>query len=141
MDYITIETLRKMREAGFTYPDYEHLLNYGMLYHYNGDEYFIGGFSACGFSDRDRDAAEHGEWLPEAAQLMSWLTDTDFGLCISVEDGRYFSIQATDMLDGTLYEGGGYSLADALAKVITKICRSKRRPYVPRSRLKLEIIQ
>ena len=53
MDYITIETLRKMREAGFTYPDYERLLNYGMLYHYNGDEYFIGGFSAGGFCDRN----------------------------------------------------------------------------------------
>lgn len=140
MDYITIETLRKMREAGFSYPDYEHFLNYGMLYHYNGDEYFIGGFSADGFCDRDRAAAEHGEWLPEASQLLSWLTDTDFRVCISAEDGRHYAVQAADLMDGTLYEGGGYTLADALAKVITKICKSDRRPYIPKSRLRVKLI-
>ena len=45
MDYITIDTLRKMKAVGFTYPEYEHFLNYGMLFYYNDDEYFIGGFS------------------------------------------------------------------------------------------------
>ena len=39
MDNITIDTLRKMKAVGFTYPDYEHLLNYGMLFYYNNDEY------------------------------------------------------------------------------------------------------
>jgi len=141
MDYITIDTLHKMRAVGFSYPDYEHFLNYGMLYHYNGDEYYIGGFSSGEFSDQDKEVAEQGEWLPEASQLLSWLTDTDFSVSISVEDGVYFTIQATDMLDGTLYNGGGLTLANALAKTITKICKSNRRPYIPKSRLRLEIIK
>ena len=140
MDYITIDTLRKMRAVGFSYPYYEHLLNYGMLYHYNGDEYFIGGFSAGGFNDQDREAAEHGEWLPEAAQLLSWLRDTHFSVNLSVED-MYCSVQAADMTNGALYNGGGFTPADALAKTIIKICKSNRRPYIPESRLRLEIMQ
>ena len=141
MDYITIDTLRKMKAVGFSYPDYEHFLNFGMLYYYNEDEYFIGGYSAGEFTDKDREVAEHGEWLPEASQLLSWLTDTDFTVNISVDDEMYFAIQATDMVDGTAYNGGGLTLANALAKTITKICKSKHRPYIPKSRLTLEIIE
>ena len=140
MDYITINTLRKMRAAGFSYPDYEHFLNYGMLFYYNNDEYFIGGFSNGAFSDIDKEVAQKGEWLPEAAQLLEWLADTDFKVTIMVDDGRYFSIQAIDTVDGTLFDGGGLTLADALAKTITKICKSNRRNYIPRAKLRLEII-
>lgn len=141
MDYITIDTLRKMRAAGFSYPEYEHFLNYGMLFYYNDDEYFIGGFSNGAFSDMDIEAVQQGEWLPEAAQLLEWLTNTDFKVNISIDDGQYFTIKATDMINGALYNGGGLSLADALAKTITKICKSNRRSYVPRARLRLEIIE
>lgn len=141
MDYITIGTLQKMRSAGFSYPDYEHFLNYGMVYRYNGEEYFIGGSSDGDFTDQDREAAEHGEWLPEASQLLSWLTDTDFSVEICVEDGAYFLIRATDKTDGTPYRGGGYTLANALARVIIKICKSNRRPYLPKSRQRLAIVE
>ena len=141
MDHITIDTLRKMKAAGFSYPDYEHFLNFGMLYYYNDDAYFIGGYSAGEFSDKDREVAAHGEWLPEASQLLSWLTDTDFRVNISVDDGMYFSIQATDMADGTIYNGGDLTLANALAKTITKICKSKHRPYIPNTKPRLEITE
>ena len=140
MEYITIDTLRKMRAAGFSYPDYEHFLNYGMLYHYNGDEYSIGGFSAGDFSDKDKSIAENGEWLPDSNQLLEWLIDTNFKINISVGDEKYFSIQATDLINGNLYNGGGATLADALAKTITKICKSNQRPYIPKPKLRLEII-
>ena len=141
MDYITIDTLRQMCAVGFSYPDYEHFLNYGMLYHYNGDEYFIGGFSGDDFRDQDREVAAKGQWLPEASQLLSWLTATDFSVTISVDEKMYFSIQATDTINGTQYTGGGLTLANALAKTITKICKSHRRPYIPRSTHRLEIIE
>jgi len=141
MDYITIDTLRKMRAAGFSYPEYEHFLNYGMLFYYNDAEYFIGGFSNGTFSDMDKEAVQQGEWLPEAVQLLEWLTNTDFKVSISIDDGQFFTIKATDMVDGTLYNGGGLTLANALAKTITKICKSNRRSYVPRARLRLEIIE
>jgi len=141
MDYITIDTLRKMKAVGFSYPDYEHFLNYGMLYYYHNDEYFIGGYSNGNFSDQDREVAQQGEWLPEAVQLLEWLTNTDFKVSISIDDEQYFTIQAIDMIDGTLFNGGGLTLANALAKTITKICKSKHRPYIPKTRLKLEIIE
>ena len=139
MDYITIDTLRKMKAVGFTYPEYEHFLNYGMLFYYNDEEYFIGGFSNNTFSDLDKEVAQQGEWLPEAAQLLEWLTNTDFKVTISIEEGHYFSIQAIDTTDGTLFNGGGLTLANALAKTITKICKANRRSYVPRAKLRLEI--
>lgn len=139
MDYITIDTLRKMKAVGFTYPEYEHFLNYGMLFYYNDEEYFIGGFSNNTFSDLDKEVAQQGEWLPEAAQLLEWLTNTDFKVTISIDEGQYFSIQAIDITDGTLFNGGGLTLANALAKTITKICKANRRSYVPRAKLRLEI--
>ena len=141
MDYITIDTLRKMRSAGFSYPEYEHFLNYGMLFYYHDDEYFIGGFSNGAFSELDKEVSQQGEWLPEAAQLLEWLTNTDFKVSISIDDGQYFSIQAIDMIDGTLFNGGGVTLANALAKTITKICKSNRRQYIPNSRPRLDIIE
>ena len=139
MDYITIDTLRKMKAVGFTYPEYEHFLNYGMLFYYNDEEYFIGGFSNNTFSDLDKEVAQQGEWVPEAAQLLEWLTNTDFKVTISIDEGQYFSIQAIDITDGTLFNGGGLTLANALAKTITKICKANRRSYVPRAKLRLEI--
>ena len=141
MDYITIDTLRKMKAVGFSYPEYEHFLNYGMLFYYNDDEYFIGGFSNNTFSDLDKEVAQQGEWLPEAAQLLEWLTNTDFKVTISIDEGHYFSIQVIDTTDGTLFNGGGLTLANALAKTIAKICKSNRRSYVPRAKLRLEIIE
>lgn len=141
MDYITIDTLKKMRAVGFTYPEYEHFLNFGMLFYYNDEEYFVGGFSNDTFSELDKEAALNGEWLPEAAQLLEWLTNTDFKVTISNDDGQYFSIQAIDMIDGTHFIGGGLTLANALAKTITKICKSNRRSYIPRTRLRLGIIE
>ncbi len=137
---ITIETLRKMQKAGFSYPDYEHWLNRGMVYDYHDDEYVIGGFCGDDYSQQEREVARECEWLPDADQLLSWLKDTDFKVSMDMENG-YFSIEATDMINGAVYNGGGFTLADALAKVIMKICKSKRRPYQPKPMLRCEIVK
>ena len=139
MDHISIETLGKLRAVGFTYPEYEHFINYGMVYYYNGDEYFIGGYSTGDFSERDKEVAKYGEWLPDSSQLLSWLTDTAFSVTISVED-LFFSVQAIDTVDGTQYIGRDVTPANALAKTIIKICKANRRPYVPPIKPRLEII-
>lgn len=140
MDYITIDTLRKLQEVGFSYPEYEHFLNIGMLFFIDGDEYLIGG---CGdvFTERDEEVAKHGEWLPDATQLLSWLKNTGFVVAFAVDEEGYYSAQAKDMKNETLYIGGDYTLANALAKVIYKICKSKRREYVPQATLRLEITE
>ena len=133
MDYITIETLRKMKASGFSYPEYEHFLNYGMLYYYHHDEYFIGGYSAGEFSDLDREVAQNGEWLPEATQLLEWLAINDFTVNITIDDSKYFIVQATGIVDSSLFDGAAPDLSNALAATITKICKSKCHPDIPTS--------
>ena len=140
MDYITVHTLRKLKKAGFSYPDYEHFLNKGMVYYYQDNEYFIGGRTFDSFTEFDKAAARDGEWLPEACQLLSWLRNTDFKVDISVE-GNYFAVQATDLIIGSVFLSEGYSLADTLAFLIRKICKSKQREYVPQSVLRLQILE
>ena len=140
MDYITIDTMRKLQSVGFSYPEYEHALNNGMLFYYNGDEYFVGGYTMDSFSLIDREVAEKGQWLPDASQLLDWLQNTDFSVIISTDADSYFSIQATDLINGQIYSCGGATCANALAKLIFKICKSKKRIYMPRETLRIPII-
>lgn len=136
MDYITIHTLRKMRAVGFSYPEYEHFLNHGMLFYYQDDEYRIGGFSKDDFTEQDKIVAERGEWLPEASQLLAWLKNTDFRVTISMDETSYYSVKATDIINNAFYTASDYTLANALAKVIMKIYKSHLRRYVPRSSIR-----
>ena len=140
MDNITINTLRELKAVGFSYPEYEHLLNLGMLYFYQNDEYQIGGSCGADFTEQDQIIAQQGEWLPDSSQLLDWLGNTDFSVNILMDDVHHFSVQATDTVNGLLYTGGGYGLSNALAKVILKICKSKQREYTPRETLMLRII-
>ena len=139
MDYITIDTMKMLKSVGFSYPEYEHALNNGMLYYYNGDEYFIGGFTMNSFSSLDHEVAKHGQWLPYASQLLKWLQNTDFSVIISTDADTYFSVQAKDLINGEIYSCGGATCANALAKLIFKICKSKKRRYVPRETLWIPI--
>ncbi len=141
MDYITIDTLRKLQAVGFTYPEYEHFLNVGMLFFYNDDEYLIGGFCNDNFSEKDIEVAQQGVWLPESSQLLEWLKNTHFNVKITLNEEAYYSVQATDTINQSLYSGSGYPLANALAKVIIKICKSKQRAYIPEPTLRLHIEQ
>lgn len=136
MDFLTIHTLRKMRVAGFSYPEYEHFLNQGNLFYYQDDEYLIGGFSKDDFTEQDKIVAEHGEWLPEASQLLAWLKSTDFHVAISMDETSYYAVQATDTINHAVYVGGDYTLANALANVILKICKSHLRAYTPKSSIR-----
>lgn len=141
MDYITIYTLRKMRVVGFSYPEYEHFLNHGMLFYYQDDEYLIGGFSKDDFTEQDKEVAQQGEWLPEATQLLKWLQKVDFSVAVSMDEVNYYSVQAMDTINGAIYTGGDYTLANALAKVIIKVCKSNRREYTPKTTLRLRAIE
>lgn len=99
MDYITIDTLRKLQAVGFTYPEYEHFLNIGMMFFYNDDEYLIGGYCKGDLSEKDIEVAQRGDWLPEASQLLEWLKNTHFNVTITLNDEPYYSVQATDTIN------------------------------------------
>lgn len=141
MDYITFDTIQKLQSVGFTYPEYEHCLNHGMLFYYNGDEYTIGGFTMDSFSALDEEVAKHGQWLPYSSHLFKWLEYTDFTVSVLTDSDGYFSVQATDLINNEVYSCGGITLANALAKLIYKILKSKKRTYLPREAIVAWVLQ
>lgn len=140
MDYITLNTLQKLKDAGFSYLEYEHFLNNGMMFYYQGDEYLIGGYSNEDFSEQDVEVAQNGVWLPEASQLLSWLVHTGFRTIITNDGQGYYEVQATDLINGLIYYGKDLTFANALAVTIKRICKSKQREYIPESTLRLQIV-
>lgn len=123
MENITYETMQKLKSVGFSYPDYEHFLNSGMMYDVQGEQYLISGNSVDGFSEQDRLAAQEGCWLPDGEQLLKWLQNNGFAVTIQWDAAeRYFHVMAKDGLSGTEYSRGGPTFADALALLIYKIC-------------------
>ena len=140
MDYITLNTLQSLKDVGFSYPEYEHFLNNGMLFYYQGDEYFIGGYSNGNFSKQDMEIARNGVWLPEASQLLAWLVHTGFRVTITNEENGYYNIQAIDLINGSEYKGKDLTFANTLAVVIKKICKSQKREYIPEVTFRLQII-
>ena len=139
MDYISLNVLQKLKASGFSYPEYEHFLNNGMLFYYQGDEYLIGGYSKGNFSEQDIEVAKNGVWIPEASQLLSWLAHTDFCTTITNDGEGCYKVQATDLVNGSIYYGRDLTFANALAVVIKKICRSKQREYIPEPTFRLQI--
>ena len=129
MDNITEYMMRQLQSVGFSYPDYEHHLNFGMLYAWNGGAYRIGGSEDGEFSDSDRQVAAEGLWLPDGSQLLDWLKGCGFTASIQLDGNGYFHVTATEPASGSQYTGGGMLLSHALHKVIYKICKSGR--YVP----------
>ena len=73
MNYITHCMMKKLKEAGFSFPFYEQHMNVGMIYYYQNNEYFIGGFCCSEYSALDKLAANKGCWLPTEAELLEWL--------------------------------------------------------------------
>ena len=130
MENLTFETMKALKSAGFTYPEYEHFLNYGMVYYYLGKEYTIGGCWDADFSKQDELIAREGCWLPDESQLCTWLVACDFSYQIQWDNKqRYFHVEIIDEVTGAQYHGGGITLVNALAKGILKICKSGLRCY------------
>lgn len=140
MDNITESMMLKLKSVGFCYPDYEHRLNMGMVYSYQGIEYCIGGWENGEFTEADRLVAKEGLWLPDGAQLLAWLRSNAFSVAIHLDAAeQYWHVCATDSVTGAEFTGGGIPLAYALHKVIYKICKSNQREYNPVSTLQLAI--
>lgn len=123
MTYISLMTKRKLDSVGFSFPDYEEFLNLGMVYAYQDDEYFIGGFCRNDFTETDRRVSENGEWLPDCDQLLRWLQQCSFDVSIqwNNEESRY-NISATQVEYGK-FEVETMDLAEGLGKIIYKICK------------------
>lgn len=124
MDNITEYMMRKLQSVGFSFPDYEHHLNFGMLYAWNDSTYRIGGWEDGEFSELDHQAAADGLWLPNSSQLLDWLKGCGFTASIRLDADGYFHVTAAEPSSGRQYTGGGPLLSHAMHKVIFKICKS-----------------
>lgn len=105
MEHITLDTLKKLISVGFSFGDYEHHLNKGMLYYYDNDEYLIGGYSNKDFTDEEKRISENGTWIPDADSLLKWLQSC--GFCYRIEWDGYYNVSAIDD-SGTCFEAGGF---------------------------------
>lgn len=140
MDHITEHMMRQLLSVGFSYPDYEHHLNYGMLFYYQDSYYYIGGWEHDDFSETDILAAQDGLWIPDGSQLLEWLKYNAFTVSIQFDsEEQYFHASATDTRTGRTYAGGGPLSSHALHKIIYKICKSNLREYAPEKKLRIPI--
>ena len=140
MDYLSYEQMQKLKSVGFTYPEYEHLLNLGMVYYYHGREYFIGGYDCSGYTETDRIIAQEGCWLPSGEQLLRWLAQIEFSVNILWDtDRQCFNINAIDSHTKSCYCANGKVLTYTLANLVYKICKANLRPYSPNVLVKLRI--
>lgn len=139
MTYISLEMKRKLKNVGFCFPDYEDFLNSGMIFSYQDDEYIIGGFCNADFSPTDKEIAQKGEWLPDCHQLLQWLQQCHFDISISwdMQESRFYL--SAIYLDGSKYEAKSVDLADGLANIIYRICRTNNGECAPDRLFRLKI--
>lgn len=136
MNNVSFYTMKELISCGFRFPQYEHFLNKGMVYYYEGDEFVIGGYSESEFTDEEKLIAQKGLWLPNSCQLLEWLQATDFRYTIEWNPkNNYYCVSAHDCRCNGTYTAGGIDFVNAVAKVICKICKSRKREYAPRERL------
>ena len=141
MGYITYETMQQLKAVGFSFPTYEHFLNLGMTYYYQGNEYIIGGNLTSEFTEKDKIVAREGCWLPTAEQLLEWFALVEIDVYIQLDaSDRCYCITATDFSTGMQASNKGRTLALSLAMLIQKFCKKGLRPYIPKGvqRLKIE---
>lgn len=132
MSYITYEMMQDLLKVNFRFPAYEHFLNLGMIYYYQGSEYFIGGESSEDFSEKDKIVARDGCWLPEDTQLLEWLKLVGMEYQIEFNSANnMLQIRVKDNVSDASYEAKGGTLAGVLWSVIRKICKANLRSYLP----------
>ena len=122
---LTIDMMSNLKKHGFTFEQFEHDCNPGMVYYYDNCEYILGGrCDGTPCSDEDQMAAQKGQWLPDESHLMLWLQwKLDYDVTVEyVADKRYFygTAKNTDVEE---FKGSGPDLLCCLYKLILKICK------------------
>lgn len=140
-DHLTEIMMARLQSVGFRFPDFEHELNSGMFFSYQNKTYCIGGWWGKEYSQEERNIVSEGLWLPDSSQLLRWLIDNDFSISIDIDShDYYFHVFTLDSTNGCQYAGEGQVLSYALYDVIYKICKAKRRKYIPDRILTLDVI-
>ena len=124
---LTIDMVNILRSKGFQYKELEHMCNIGMVYYYDGVEYTIGGrWDESPLTQDDHKISEIGTWLPDEAQLISWLQKNEYDISINyIHEKSYFNAVAKKEIYSVSYKGSGPDLSCCLYKLILKILNDR----------------
>lgn len=140
--HVFYEEMSKLVNAGFSFPDYEHELNGGMVYFFDQNTYIIGGPWQEKFTEHDKLVSKLGCWLPDDSQLWDWLYRNTFDVIYHWSDSDHcFFLSANDCITGQSYSARGEVLVHTLSELVYEICKSNRRCYTPERNLRLEILK
>ncbi len=133
----SVFVMEKLRKAGFSFGEDEHLLYPGTVYFYKGKEYIIGGFEKPVFnsneilefsyenvySDIDITVSSKGTRLATVDDLLWYieLNSYSFNLKYSTEDRYFYADFIGD--NGHSFSSSGPSFIAFLEKSVLKIAR------------------
>lgn len=137
---LTVESVKKLREAGFTFKQFENDCNIGNVYDYDGNIYTVGGkWGKSSYTSEAMEFSQNGVWLPDESDLMKWLQLTHHDVQILyLNEECYFHGTARNE-NGEIFTGGGPDLLCCLEKMIYKICKKSSTAPIPDQILVLEI--
>lgn len=139
MNILELYIYQELKKSGFTYKYYEDPSNYvkGMSFLYNGKVWIFGG-KFYGKRGELPEEIKNGIWLPDESYFLSWLEENDFSFLIKYD--TLYRVEATDLLTSAQYRANGANLSQALAYLITNICKKSIRPYDTKEIERYEII-
>ncbi len=139
MNIIELYLYQELKKSGFTYKYYENPSHYekGMAFLYEGKEWIYGGrcLESCYQLPKE---IQEGIWLPDESYLLQWLTENDFVFLIKYD--TLYRVEATDEITKSQYRAKGANLSQALAYLITNICKKNIRHYDTKEIERYEII-
>ena len=131
---LTIDMMLNLKKYGFSFEEFEHDCNPGLVYYFDNCEHIIGGKcdeSPC--TNEDQYIAEKGTWLPNASHLMLWLQwkqNCDVSIQYTAEN-RYFYGKVI-ISENVEINGSGPDLLCCLYKCVLKICKYEHSQKVPK---------
>lgn len=139
MDILEIYNYQELKKSGFTYKYYENPSHYekGMAFLYKGKEWVYGG-KVIEKNNQLPVEVQEGIWLPDESYLLRWLAENDFTFFIKYDS--LYRVEATDEITQAQYRAKGANLSQALAYLITKICKKNLRVYDEKQIERFEII-
>lgn len=139
MDILELYNYQELKKSGFTYKYYENPSHYekGMAFLYKGKEW-IYGEKVIEKNKQFPVEVQEGIWLPDESYLLRWLEENDFTFFIKYDS--LYRVEATDEITQAQYRAKGANLSQALAYLITKICKKNLRVYDEKQIERFEII-
>lgn len=125
---ISIYVAEELYSLGFSFKRYSNNVHKGMVFHYNNEDWIIGGRCETELSNDDINIIVHGTWLPSDSHLLEWLADNDFVYAIVNNDG-FYDVTCKDVHTNTTYHTKMPTLEFSLASIIKKILKKNERLF------------